>query len=86
VPYVSSSRFSRKHALMRHFRKRFARVVLFIVVIIVATVALNFIFKLGDYFPGSTKSMEDRQREDLMKKFEEAGKKAGQIPPQPSRR
>jgi len=72
---------------MRMLKKKFKRAVLFVVVIIVATYALNFFFKLGTYLPtGGASSPQDAERELLMKKLEDAGQKAGQIPAQPSRR
>jgi len=86
VPYVSS-RSPRRAASMRQLKKKFKRAVLFVVVIIAATYALNFFFKLGTYLPTSgANSSQDAERELLMKKLEDAGKKAGQIPAQPSRR
>ena len=86
MPYVSS-RSPRRAASMRMLKKKLKRAVLFIVVIIVATYALNFFFKLGTYLPSAgAKSPQDAERELMMKKLEEAGQKAGQIPAQPSRR
>ena len=86
MPYVSS-RSPRRAASIRMLKKKFKRAVLFIVVIIVATYALNFFFKLGTYLPSSgANSPQDAERELMMKKLEEAGQKAGQIPAQPSRR
>ncbi len=65
---------------MRQLRKRFKRVVLLAVVIVAAAFALNFYFNIGDYRPPGAK-VPDKKREVIMKKFENDGQKAGQIPP-----
>ncbi len=83
MPYVK--RNTHKHAAKRRFKRRLRRGILFLAVIIAATYALNFFLNFSQFVPKAYEP-KDFEREMLMKKLEEAGKKAGQIPPQPARR
>ncbi len=86
MPYVSH-RSSRKHASLRRFKRRIKRGVLFIVVILAATYALNFFFNLGQYVP-ILSSPGQNEQDQLLRKLEEASKKANQLPaiPVPKKR
>lgn len=86
MPYFPR-RSPRKHASIRRLRKRVNRAVLFLFVIIAATYALNFFFKLEQYLPDTKNQATGLDRDVLLKKLEEAGKKPRQAPAQsPPRR
>lgn len=81
MPYVQ--RAPRRHASRRRIKRRFLRGVLFLVVIVAATYALNFFFGISQYSPtNAPTSAEDQTRDLLMKKLQEAEKSGKTVPTQ----
>lgn len=83
MPYVSH-RSSRKHASIRRVKRRIKRGILFVVVILAATYALNFFFNLSQYVPALNGPAQNDQ-ELILRKLQEASKKADQLPTPPVR-